>query len=130
MDTTEKIEQGMRLEQLLLYLDLSQTAVAQIIGQSQSYVSQMSKGSRRISRKLLQFIAKNHKEVNVGWLLNGEGEMILPKTEKNNDVVREPEAAYNTDPFTLLRREMNEMKERIHTLEDQVQGLMKGGKGE
>ena len=44
------IEQGARLGKILDYLELSQTAVSQSIGQSQSYISQMIKGTRRISR--------------------------------------------------------------------------------
>jgi len=124
------IEQGARLGKILDYLELSQTAVSQSIGQSQSYISQMIKGTRRISRTLLQFITKNYSQINIKWLLTGEGEMILNIENRLPDVVQESQATYVTDPLALLRREMNEMKERIHTLEGQVQGLMKGGKGE
>lgn len=76
---TENPEQGARLERLIDALNLTQTSIAQVLGISQSYVSQMAGGSRNISRRVLHFITNNYPQVDVRWLLTGDGEMFLQK---------------------------------------------------
>lgn len=50
---TLKIEQGARLYQIMVSLGLTQIAVGQLVGLSQSYISQIIAGDRSISKKIL-----------------------------------------------------------------------------
>lgn len=123
-------ERTLRLEKLINYLGIKHIEFAKETGINRQYVSNMLSGKRPVSEKTIEKVVKRYTQINPKWMLFGEGDMILKIENRLPDVVQEAEVIYVTDPFTLLRREMNEMKERIHALEDQVQGLMKGGKGE
>lgn len=68
-------EQGGRLESLIDSLGHSQVSMAEAIGISQSYISQMVSGSRNISRRVLHAITNKFQNVNVRWLITGEGEL-------------------------------------------------------
>jgi transcriptional regulator with XRE-family HTH domain len=94
LKVTENPEQGARLEMIIDALSETQTSVAQLLGISQGYVSQMVGGSRNISRRVLHFITKNYPSVNINWLLTGEGEMFLHRSDPPPVGVMEPVAVY------------------------------------
>lgn len=121
---TDSQEQGGRLEKLIETLELTQLSMAEAIGISQGYVSQMVSGSRNISRTVLQSITKKFQNVNVRWLITGEGQMFL---EKKLDVVEEPSMPYGPDCkedlFGDLRALLEHYEKRIAGLEGVVAAL-------
>jgi len=113
-ENTLQSEQGVRFEQIINRLDLTQVAVGELVGLSQSYISQMITGARPISKKILQFIAKSHPQVNLEWLLTGNGEMIKPNRV---DEVNEPTPIYGPGILESLIQQMKEMDARLKALE-------------
>ena len=112
---TLKIEQGARLEQIINRLDLTQVAAGQLIGLSQSYISQMIAGERTISKKILQFIAKNFPHISIEWLLTGDGEMEKPP---NTQLANESTPIYGGGGvLENLIVQVREMDERLKALE-------------
>lgn len=79
-------------ERLILYLDykkVSKSDFGRSIGVSSAYVTSMRKS---IDSEKLQSIAKNYPDLNIGWLMTGEGEMLknessLPQPAEDLHVV-------------------------------------------
>lgn len=68
-----------RLMQFLKYKHLSKLAFANSIGRSSSYVTNIVNTVGHESRKI---ISQTYPELNMHWLLSGEGEMINQPTEE------------------------------------------------
>ena len=66
-----------RLMQFLKYKRLSKLAFANSINRSPSYVTNIVTSIGNESRKVIE---KEYPELNMEWLLNGAGEMIIEKT--------------------------------------------------
>jgi transcriptional regulator with XRE-family HTH domain len=105
-----------RFSEAITKLGLTQVDVAQATKYSQPYISQLMKGTRNLTFKILQRIA-NHYPINAVWVMTGDGEMLLtPK-----DLVSETAAEYRkTDPFDILRDRLDLYEQRISDLEREV----------
>ena len=120
-----------RFAQVIDEIGLSQVALSQLIGLSQSYISQLKSGSRKITVKILQSIAKKIPRINAGWVLTGDGEMfldnyykLLPSAEES-EKVNDTGAVYNEsgEPLEMLRLWMASFESRIKALEAEVREL-------
>lgn len=67
---------GIRLNQFITTTKLSQTALSQLIGVRQSFLSQILVGKKGMSAKVIINITKAVKNLNIRWLLTGDGEMF------------------------------------------------------
>lgn len=148
MDELKRIEQGRRLALLLKSLKITQVSLAQQIGVSQTFVNKMLKGEKGISGRVINELSTGFKEVNLKWLLHGEGEMFFENDAPAAGMVEDggeryaaapaqeeepPPALVVTDVTPLLRlmEQMREdmrlreaeMKERIEWLERRVREL-------
>lgn len=126
---TDSQEQGVRLEKLIETLNLTQVSMAETLEISQGYISQMVSGSRNISRTVLQSITKKFQNVNVRWILTGEGEMFSATGPVKTNGVSEPELIYEakgSDPLASLRELLEWHEARIKRLEEEVR-LLRGG---
>ena len=132
MEST-RIEQGARLQQLIKALKTNQTGFADLVHVSQSNINKMVRGVKGISKTVINGLLLGHKNVNVHWLLTGEGEMFLAPPAAPVDQVAEGEAAYGKRPLLLgeveavleaHRREIEELRERVARLEEEMR---KGG---
>lgn len=86
----------------------------------------MMLGKREINKNALNALKKFLPNLNLNWLLWGDGEMFLGESPPINEV-KEPEPVYNLDPLSALRslldsyeKRMNEMDERLHRVEAQL----------
>ena len=73
-------------ERLIAYLDykkVSKSDFGRSIGVSSAYVTSMRKS---IDPEKLQSIAKNYPDLNTGWLMTGEGEMLKNKEPQQVDI--------------------------------------------
>jgi len=121
---TENPEQGARLERLIDALNLTQTSIAQVLGISQSYVSQMVGGSRNISRRVLHFITNNYPRVDVRWLITGDGEMFLQKDVIVAPGTLDPQVMEEDARYEAIRGGIFEsLVARVRALEDRLEGL-------
>ena len=58
---------------------MTQTALGQLIGVKQGYINQIFRGHKRISSTAIFAIAKRFTNLNLHWLLRGEGVMWMPE---------------------------------------------------
>ena len=104
---TNKEQQSERFSQLIEALNISQVVLAELIGYSQEYVSQIASGKRTLTRGVLQNIANKLPNVNLEWLIRGNGEMMLVESyqiqEGEPRTLEDLEAEYKADPMAGLR---------------------------
>ncbi len=131
MEST-RIEQGARLQQLIKALKTNQTGFADLVNVSQSNINKMVRGVKGISKTVINGLLLGHKNVNVHWLLTGEGEMFLVAPATPVDQVAEDAAAYGKRPLLLgevegvleaQRREIEALKERVARLETLINSI-------
>lgn len=79
-------------ERLITYLNykkVSKSDFGRSIGVSSAYVTSMRKS---IDPEKLQSIAKNYPDLNTGWLMTGEGEMLKRSSDAQKIVAKVPES--------------------------------------
>jgi transcriptional regulator with XRE-family HTH domain len=69
-------EVNSRLMEIVVYSGLSQKEFALKIGVSQPTITYISTGRNKVSLDVVQRICSNYPEVNVGWLVMGQGLML------------------------------------------------------
>jgi transcriptional regulator with XRE-family HTH domain len=131
---SSRIEQGARLQHLIKALKTNQTGFADLVNVSQSNINKMVRGVKGISKTVINGLLLGHKNVNVHWLLTGEGEMFLRDPVAPVDQVTEKEAAYGKRPLLLgevegilqaHKQEIEALQERIALLEAEMGKLRK-----
>ncbi len=122
-----RIEQGARLQQLIKALKTNQTGFADMVNVSQSNINKMVRGVKGISKTVINALLLGHKNVNVHWLLTGEGEIFLTPPPDQTGQVAEPAALYGKrgllfgeveEVLEAQRREIEALKERVARLEE------------
>lgn len=106
-----QMDQALRLKTLIKALNLNQSSFAKSLGMTQPNISRMTSGEGKISMEVLNGITKTYTDVNLHWLLTGNGHMFLNAPGMQ---VEEDEPAYG--------------KERLDDLEARVERLEKAAK--
>lgn len=75
MTNQQFIEQGQRLKIFRKKISLNQVELAELLDATQSYLSDIEKGKKGISRSLLTKITERYPDFNTTWLLTGQGDM-------------------------------------------------------
>lgn len=107
-----RIDQSIRLRKLIKALNLNQSGFAKSLGMKQPNISRMVNGESNISMEVLNGITNVHKQVNLHWLLTGDGEMFLDEIEKKDNQL-------NESPLRGKGR-LEELEERVERLEKVV----------
>lgn len=68
-------EVGIRLHTIILILKTSQTAFAKRVGVSRGFINDVVNGRKGLGIDTLAGIAKAYREINLRWLITGEGAM-------------------------------------------------------
>lgn len=116
-----QIDQSIRLKKLIKVLNLNQSSFAKSLGLTQPNISRMVSGSSNISVEVLNRIKDRYRQVNLHWLLAGEGEMFFD--EKNQPLPQMKEAPGDT--AVKGKGRLEELEERLTQLEEVVRGLVK-----
>lgn len=74
-----------RLDALRKHLKLTAYAFTELTGTSHSFYSELKAGRTGPSFKMLVGLLQNVSNLNINWLLFGEGEMFLPGNTKISD---------------------------------------------
>lgn len=71
-----------RIRRMLKHFNVSENSLASRLGISQTTInSALKDGKDSVSSKILAGIRENFEEINIDWLLTGEGEMLKTETE-------------------------------------------------
>lgn len=115
-------EKNARLEQLRVALGMSQHDFANKIGINKSTVSLIESNKRNLSTKTAYLITGKIANVNIRWLLKGEGEMFLP--DKQLAPVHTAETYPIPDLDTMTDPEEKAAWERVRELEKENKELL------
>jgi transcriptional regulator with XRE-family HTH domain len=114
------IDQGTRLQKLIKALKMNQVSFARSLGMTQPNISRMASGENKVSSEALNRITQVHKQVNIHWLLTGEGDMFFGQPEEKPGQVKEPEGPY----ASRGKGRLEDMEDRLERLEASVKRLM------
>lgn len=112
-------EQGKRLKLLIKMLRHNQSTFAQSLDMTQPNISRMVSGEGKLSVELLNRITKTYKEVNLHWLLTGQGNMFIG-SEPAISEVNELLAEYVTDKG---KGALENLEARLERLEKAVRQI-------
>lgn len=104
---------------------LTQEAFGQRIGKSKGYISLLISDKEPITAGVLEGLIAGFAQLNISWLMTGEGEMLMPKS----NVVEEPAVRYEAikdDPLGALRALLDEHERRIAKLEAEIREVKAG----
>lgn len=120
--TPEELEQRERMKQVLDFYNLDRLQFAEKTRTKLGYVNQMLSGKRPVSEIVMRRFCAMYQKVNLEWLMDGIGEMLLPAQAEEIEfrTVSEAKAEYVLDPFLALRRLLEEHHAEIEALKDRV----------
>ena len=115
MTEQKRIDQSIRLKQLIKALNLNQPSFAKSLGMTQPNISRMISGRSSISVEILNRITDRYKQVNLHWLLTGEGLMFLggEEQEREEDVV-----------LVKGKGRLEELEERLARVEEELRRVV------
>ena len=118
---TDKISTGERLKTFLKTKRIKQTALAEVIGTSRSYISLLTKDKSKPSGNFLNSLTEKYPELNINWLLTGNGSMFLQK-ENAELLVQEDAADYEPPDKKASARHitLDELSRVIQDLQAEV----------
>jgi len=118
---------GKRLNAFRIDLGISQISLSEILEVRQGYLNQVIHGKKGISAKVIINITRAYKDLNLRWLLTGEGEMwetqnvsdpVLDMLANGKaDVLEESVRVEYLKPDADIHRRLDEMARRLSALE-------------
>lgn len=116
-----QIDQSRRLQQLIKALNMNQSKFAKHLGVTQPNISRMVTGESRISTEILNRIILAYKNVNLHWLLTGEGEMFILEPDEKPTQIIEPVGR----KAVTGKGRLEDLEERVERLEEEIKRLKK-----
>lgn len=99
-----------RLQEYISYRNLSPYTFERTCKIANGYLKKQARGKGSVGSKIVQRITAQHKDINVTWLLTGEGRMLLADYPVNEEVSaiaeREHEYANNEKIIVALREKI------------------------
>lgn len=115
-----QIDQSRRLQQLIKALNMNQSKFAKHLGVTQPNISRMVTGESRISTEILNRIILAYKNVNLHWLLTGEGQMFMESPQEKSSPINTP----SENNIVTGKGRLKELEERVERLEEAMKRLM------
>ncbi len=116
----QQIDQSLRLSNLIKALNVNQSEFAKTLGMAQPNISRILNGGAQVSIELVNKISNAYKQVNLHWLLTGDGEMFLDGPQAPS-----PADESSADSVPQAKRRLEILEERVEQLEKIIR---KGGK--
>ncbi len=124
---TDSSSIGNRLKSYFKVKNFKQNAVAQRIDVSAGFLSRVLNDEEEITAKVIFGLSKSYAELNINWLISGNGEMLVEQMPKFIQA-NEDTAAYETPkkkPLNGLELLLEDYGRRIDALENDVTLLRK-----
>lgn len=114
------MEENKRFAQIIESKKVTKKFVANKWKVKDQYITTLTNGNKKIGIVPIKRIKELWPEVNLNWLLFGQGDMFLNSLEINN-MVAEPSSEYGTkevlkDAIALLNKELKQKNEQINRL--------------
>jgi SOS-response transcriptional repressor LexA len=104
---------GDRLKEARQSLGLKQTEIANILGINSNFLSNIERGAKSPSKKLIETLSSAYK-INANWLLTGEGDMFVGGTSiKEDPLIKEFEDRIHK----LIKKDILDIETRLSALE-------------
>ena len=113
----KRIDQSIRLKHLIKALNLNQPSFAKSLAMTQPNISRMISGRSSISVEVLNRITDRYKQVNLHWLLTGEGVMFLGE---------EPQQKEEEVLLVKGKGRLEELEERVERVEEVLRKVVVG----
>lgn len=111
---SENVEIGQRIAEFLRVFDITQTALAQILGIHQGYLNQIITGKKRISATVIFGMSKSYTDLDLNWLIRGTGSMFLMP----NSIISAPgEVKEGGEKYATLADQVADLDRRLTALE-------------
>lgn len=111
-----------RIDQFRQHKGISLNAFDASIGRPSGYTGKQVRSSASVGSDILETILRTYTEINPGWLISGEGEMI--KTEV--DQVAEQREEYPNQSIALVRNDIKMLSDALYQpLKDINDGVFK-----
>lgn len=94
MEPMEKQDMANRLEAFRKAKKLKQNVLAQILGVTTGFMSNVLSGRSDMTKSFLQALAKSFPELNFDWLMHGRGSMLIGDQSATVDILREAVPVY------------------------------------
>lgn len=83
-----------RIENIRKIKGLNKSQFEKVLGKSTGYVNTLYKNNSIPGTEVIIKISDNYPDINLNWILKGEGEMLKENGEKNQLQVEEPATSY------------------------------------
>lgn len=110
-----------RIKQYINYKGISTRQFTISIGVSPSYVSNMNKS---IQPDKLDSIAKHYPDLNTGWLMTGEGQMIKEDAPLNNVLVNDT-VEVAAEAWLIIKQQAESLASKDRQVEELINLLKK-----
>lgn len=111
--TFEFVAQGNRLNDIRLYLKLTQKELAQIFEAGQGNFSTVISGRRKIPKSWYLHLEKKYPQLDTNWLKTGEGEMLKSSDEASREMITSSIKSEYGNGRELTSTEMERMMTRL-----------------
>ena len=107
------MERNQRLKKFVESKNIKQKEFADILDSTQQYVSALLNGRRKLGSNLLERIEEHFTDINIHWLLTGEGEMLKgpEKGQKEDQKLKEPGEKYENAKLEAMHQDLHQLAE-------------------
>ncbi|RXG32012.1 hypothetical protein [Leeuwenhoekiella marinoflava] len=115
-----------RIDQFRQHKGISLNAFDASIGRPSGYTGKQIRSSGSVGSDILETILRTYEEINPGWLISGEGEML----KNESDLVKEEQEPYPKPEINqstaLIRKDIQQLSEGLaQPLERLSDGVLK-----
>jgi transcriptional regulator with XRE-family HTH domain len=124
MESIGKQAMANRLEAFRKAKKLKQNVLAQTLGVTTGFMSNVLSGRSDMTKSFLQALAKSFQELNIDWLMHGRGSMLVTDQDSPMGVVQEPAQAYERAApgvFALADALLSGIASRLEVLEQELE---------
>jgi len=112
-----------RIDQFIDFKGISKNEFRLKLGLSNSYMSKMQAKNGNIGSQIIEKIVRNYPEMNLTWLITGEGEMLSGNNTLNNSNDMDCSKCPYQKDIERYQRDLARYEKLIDTLNSQIDAL-------